>query len=1269
MSPWWQTLALWLADFLLLATLLLTAAFACLAVVRQPARRLAVGWATLISLAILAVLIAIPGWPRLSLGTLENPPQKAASIPDQALGSYRLTHPISSKTATLARATGATDQYEFDYILSEGDLHRFLKAAPRKQAPSSQTATFPIRASTTPTPDPSAGDAKPAIPGTSAGAKMDWPAVASALFVIGASLSLLWLGVGAVQVQRLWRHGREAPAELQALLRQVVGNEVRPPRLLISSHIGQPVALGTLRPVIVLPAGSVDRVAEADLAAVLAHEWAHIRRGDLWLLALSRWLLTLLFAHPLYWWLRARIREDQEALADAAAAGPEGAIDYAATLLHWVRLGKKRRGAAAALALWGKPSELKRRITMLLHPRFPVETRCPVRWRWGALSAMGLGVLALSVLTVRPVPPAAAEPPAAAKATTPAKKEASKPPKVTVKAAENVLQADVEFKAIALDVAMPARVANQAPAPPAIKAGQVFAMAGRVENVAKKPVSQAAVTVIAWTWPSSDAPQVLGQGQTDARGRYRLKVKMPAGNPQVAAVVNAKGYGLGWSFYQAGMEGHVRLAPEQVLRGRLIDLQGEGAAGVTVQVCRIGLRPAGAGGYYRLSTLNAVPPKPRPVRVLAFTPDGKVMMQPPQTAEVQPPAMVFVKPPTKLPFWPASVTTDARGRFSLHGIGKGQGVGLQIHDPRYAVQAIDVAPPKDKDAEVTRVVSPARLIEGTVTDADTGKPIAGARVHIPSSRNGLLSGEIFFDVAGRGDADWKGRRFRNSGFQSFVLIDAGGSAGSDELPPIDIGTDKQGRFHIPLALAGSYQLQVSAPEGEPYFPLTQGVGWPKAAAKQSLKITLHRGVWVRGKVTEAASGKPLVGASVDFWGPAVKVPQGVQAPRTIQTGADGTFRVLTPPGTWHLLVNGAVSEFVVQKVPAVRLVGEQPLRVNGPNGPVITVDAKDSKNCFYPDGYKIFDLKPRADAQDVEIKLRREVIKGKLIGPDGKPAARAVMFYRHPLAFPDAAQPKDAVRRVFLDVLGRQPTPSEVGMPSGPNEPAVAPIKVKDGWFEIPVRDVEADYQLFFLDARHELGAVARVSAKKARAKEPIVQLSTTGSAKARFVDAKGKPLAKYRPDLWLLLPPGPHAVSQFPTYLSTAPRANAAFSPDGQFLVTTEARLWQPMNNGSALYNQILLRQADPLHYAQGPVTDVLGEVTFPALIAGADYRLVTSDGQMKAFKVESGKTLDLAKFVIKPPAPPQQIRPPAAAPLAIEVKPVPAPTQPKPTKEKPKK
>src|SRR5262249_11267632 len=159
-----------------------------------------------------------------------------------------------------------------------------------------------------------------------------------------------------------------------------------------------------------------------------------------------------------------------------------------------------------------------------------------------------------------------------------------------------------------------------------------------------------------------------------------------------------------------------------------------------------------------------------------------------------------------------AVTTDSRGRFTLHGIGKSQGVGLQIRDPRYAIQSINVPPPKTKEAEVTRVVSQARLLEGTVTDADTGKPIVGAHVHIPSPRNGLFGGAgVFFEFAGRSDADWKGRRVNLNQYLTLAYAGGPGGANSDEVPSIDVFADREGRFRIPLFLASSYQVSVTAP--------------------------------------------------------------------------------------------------------------------------------------------------------------------------------------------------------------------------------------------------------------------------------------------------------------------------------------------------------------------------------------------------------------------------------------------------------------------------
>ena len=72
MSWWTETLMLWLADFFVAATLLLLLAVAITYCIGQPARRLAVAWATMVGLTALAVLWTLPGWPRMSCNVLSE---------------------------------------------------------------------------------------------------------------------------------------------------------------------------------------------------------------------------------------------------------------------------------------------------------------------------------------------------------------------------------------------------------------------------------------------------------------------------------------------------------------------------------------------------------------------------------------------------------------------------------------------------------------------------------------------------------------------------------------------------------------------------------------------------------------------------------------------------------------------------------------------------------------------------------------------------------------------------------------------------------------------------------------------------------------------------------------------------------------------------------------------------------------------------------------------------------------------------------------------
>lgn len=229
-----------------------------------------------------------------------------------------------------------------------------------------------------------------------------WSDFAGRAFLAGEAMVLAWLVIGLRQTAVIRRQSWRAPQWSRDVLAHVVGDGRAVPDLLVSGRLAQPVAVGLRRPTIILPERFLDDEPRCRLEAALAHELAHIDNRDLWWIALSGLLMPLLFAHPVYWWLRHRTREDQELLADAAAA--DGRIDYAEALLAWARQtpNRPRLAVAGSMALWERPSQLKRRILMLLDRDFRLEPTCPTRWRLGMRGAMTLSALALSFLTFRP---------------------------------------------------------------------------------------------------------------------------------------------------------------------------------------------------------------------------------------------------------------------------------------------------------------------------------------------------------------------------------------------------------------------------------------------------------------------------------------------------------------------------------------------------------------------------------------------------------------------------------------------------------------------------------------------------------------------------------------------------------------------------------------------------------------------------------------------------------------------------------------------------
>lgn len=87
-------------------------------------------------------------------------------------------------------------------------------------------------------------------------------------------------------------------------------------RILVSTRVAVPMAVGLLKPVILLPAGVLVRLPHEQLEMVLAHELGHIRRCDHVVNWLQIALETLLFYHPGIRWISQRVREERENCCD-----------------------------------------------------------------------------------------------------------------------------------------------------------------------------------------------------------------------------------------------------------------------------------------------------------------------------------------------------------------------------------------------------------------------------------------------------------------------------------------------------------------------------------------------------------------------------------------------------------------------------------------------------------------------------------------------------------------------------------------------------------------------------------------------------------------------------------------------------------------------------------------------------------------------------------------------------------------------------------------
>lgn len=150
--------------------------------------------------------------------------------------------------------------------------------------------------------------------------------------VVACAIRLIW---STRYVARLRNEGEPASGSLVEIVARLSRrmNIGRPARVLISRLADCPSVIGWLRPVILVPAGSILNLTTAQLEAVIAHELAHIKRFDYLVNVVQSLVEMLLFYHPAVWWASARMRHERELCCDDLAVEVSGdAVGYARAL-------------------------------------------------------------------------------------------------------------------------------------------------------------------------------------------------------------------------------------------------------------------------------------------------------------------------------------------------------------------------------------------------------------------------------------------------------------------------------------------------------------------------------------------------------------------------------------------------------------------------------------------------------------------------------------------------------------------------------------------------------------------------------------------------------------------------------------------------------------------------------------------------------------------------------------------------------------------------
>jgi len=272
--------------------------------------------------------------------------------------------------------------------------------APNPNSPAvalnSEPLIIDLEPGTRSTPEPPGMEATNSVAAPSPTFAFSWRHVVTASVVIwgvGTLLSFARLFFGLIRLSgfraRCQAMTDEQTIELLSEVASRLGMAI-PPRLLLREGIEVPMALGFLRPAIVMPA----RLEDIDgLREILIHEAAHLVRRDPLVGVLQRVAGALFWPHPLIFYLNRSLSRACEEVCDNYVLQFGDRFRYSRVLLALGGTFEQAPNSLAAVGLMSSRWDLRDRITGLLDDRRNVMLRArPLRMFATAMLLPAIGL-------------------------------------------------------------------------------------------------------------------------------------------------------------------------------------------------------------------------------------------------------------------------------------------------------------------------------------------------------------------------------------------------------------------------------------------------------------------------------------------------------------------------------------------------------------------------------------------------------------------------------------------------------------------------------------------------------------------------------------------------------------------------------------------------------------------------------------------------------------------------------------------------------------